>query len=415
LQELPDPVSKIVWDNYLIISPVLADKLKVRDGSMVRLSTGTVTTELPVYIAPGQHPESVAVAIGYGRSAGGELVKEVGFDVSAFIAKQEQSLIYSGLNVTVEKTGRDYQLAQTQGHHSMEGRQLAVETTEPNYKKTGDIGFHRHAVFSIWSGHKYDGHKWAMSVDLNSCTGCSACMIACQSENNIPVVGKKYVLGGREMHWIRIDRYFSGDEKKSVDAIFHPVMCQHCENAPCETVCPVLATVHSDEGLNDMVYNRCVGTRYCSNNCPYKVRRFNWFYYDGHHRREPLHMALNPDVTVRTRGVMEKCTFCVQRIKEAKNTARDEKRNLRDGDIRTACQSVCPTDAIIFGDLNDPESRVAKHFDKKFARQYTLLEEFNAAPRVRYLAKVRNTDRDLGGHHHQPHSDQAEGHQGGHA
>ena len=298
----------------------------------------------------------------------------------------------------LKKTGESYNLAQTQGHHNMEGRHLAVETSQKDYRKTGSIGVHKHKVFSIWKDHKYEGHKWGMAVDLNSCTGCSACMVACQSENNIPVVGKKYILSGREMHWIRVDRYYSGDEKKSVDAVFQPVMCQHCENAPCETVCPVLATVHSDEGLNDMVYNRCVGTRYCSNNCPYKVRRFNWFYYDSHHKKEPLHMALNPDVTVRTRGVMEKCTFCVQRIKEAKNKAKDENRELRDGDIQTACQSVCPSDSIIFGDLNDKNSKVSKWFESQ--RNYTLLEEFNAAPRLRYLAKIRNTERQKSTTHH---------------
>ncbi len=415
LQELPDPVSKIAWDNYLIVSPTLADSLRLRDGSMVQVQTESHTMNLPVYISPGQHPESVAVALGYGRGHGGELQKDVGFNVNEFIVPFDNQFVFAGHSVQLKKLNTTYMLAQTQGHHSMEGRDIAVETTQDLYKKSNDIGIHRHKIFSIWNGHKYDGHKWAMGVDLNSCTGCSACMVACQSENNIPSVGKKYVLGGREMHWIRIDRYYSGNETKSVDAIFQPVMCQHCENAPCETVCPVLATVHSDEGLNDMVYNRCVGTRYCSNNCPYKVRRFNWFYYDGHHRKEPLHMALNPDVTVRTRGVMEKCTFCVQRIKEAKNTAKDEKRDLKDGDIRTACQSVCPTDAIVFGDLNDKNSQVNKWFESQ--RQYTLLEELNAAPRVRYLAKIRNTQRDLGGGHHGPsHSTpEATDHKGGHS
>jgi len=416
LQELPDPVSKIVWDNYLMVSPVLADQLKLRDGSMVEVKTSENTMKLPVYVAPGQNPGSVAVAIGYGRQKGGEIQKNIGFNVQNFIQnnKETGSLIHAGLAVEIKNANEDYQLAQTQGHHNMMGRDIAVETTEKLYKEHKDIGIHRHKIFSAWSGHKYDGHKWAMGVDLNSCTGCSACMIACQSENNIPVVGKKYVLGGREMHWIRIDRYFSGDESKSVDAIFQPVMCQHCENAPCETVCPVLATVHSDEGLNDMIYNRCVGTRYCSNNCPYKVRRFNWFYYDGHHRKEPLHMALNPEVTVRTRGVMEKCTFCVQRIKDSKNIAKDENRPLKDGDIKTACQSVCPTDAIVFGDLNDKNSRVSQWFESQ--RNYTLLEEFNAAPRVRYLAKIRNTERDLGkGHHaHTDHNDSTTEHKEGH-
>jgi MoCo/4Fe-4S cofactor protein with predicted Tat translocation signal len=398
LQELPDPVSKIVWDNYLMISPILADEFKLRDGSMVEVKTAQKTMKLPVYISPGMHKGSVAIAVGYGRTKGGELHKNVGFNVQDFILVADEQYLQAGFPVEIKKTSDFYDLAQTQGHHNMEGRQLAVEATAKSYKSSGDIGFHKHKVFSIWEGHKYDGHKWGLGVDLNSCTGCSACMLACQSENNIPVVGKKYVLGGREMHWIRIDRYFSGDEKKSVDAIFQPVMCQQCENAPCETVCPVLATVHSDEGLNDMIYNRCVGTRYCSNNCPYKVRRFNWFYYDGHHRKEPLHMALNPDVTVRTRGVMEKCTFCVQRIKDAKNIAKDEKREMKDGDIKTACQEVCPTDAIVFGDLNDKSSKLNQWFESQ--RNYTLLEEFNAAPRVRYLAKIRNTNRELGGGHH---------------
>lgn len=398
MQELPDPVSKIVWDNYLVIAPSLADEKDLRDGSMVQVKTAQHEMTLPVYVSPGQNHGSVAVAIGYGRSKGGEILKNVGFNVQDFIVTDNTVFEHAGFAVEINKTGETYRLAQTQGHHNMEGRQLAVETTKKEYKKTNDIGLHKHKIFSIWNGHKYEGHKWGLGVDLNACTGCSACMVACQSENNIPVVGKKYVLGGREMHWIRIDRYYSGDEKKSVDAIFQPVMCQHCENAPCETVCPVLATVHSDEGLNDMVYNRCVGTRYCSNNCPYKVRRFNWFYYDGHHRKEPMHMALNPDVTVRTRGVMEKCTFCVQRIKEGKNAAKDQNRPLKDGDIKTACQSVCPTNAIVFGDLNDKESKVNKWFDSQ--RNYTLLEEFNAAPRVRYLAKIRNTPRELGGGHH---------------
>ena len=406
LQELPDPVSKIVWDNYLMMSKELYDELDLCDQSMVEVTSGDKTMTLPVYVAPGMKKGSVAVAVGYGRTEGGDVQKNVGFNVQNLIEDGSSHYVFAGMPVTVKRASGSYQLAQTQGHHTMMGRELAVETTESQFKKTGEVGLHKHhfKMDSLWrQDHKYEGHKWGLAVDLNSCTGCSSCMIACQSENNIPVVGKKYVLGGREMHWIRIDRYFSGDENKNVDTIFQPVMCQHCENAPCETVCPVLATVHSDEGLNDMVYNRCVGTRYCSNNCPYKVRRFNWFYYDGHHRKEPLHMALNPDVTVRTRGVMEKCTFCVQRIKEGKNTAKDENRELKDGDIKTACQSVCPTDAIVFGDLNDKSSKVSKWHAHN--RKYTLLEEFNAAPRVRYLAKIRNTDRELGGHHGGGHGD----------
>lgn len=445
LQELPDPVSKICWDNYLHVSPKKAKELGLSFGDMVRVSLDSgrmsasevsssesgssssggegssfkangVFVNLPVYISPGTNENTVAVAMGYGRTLGGEICEGVGFSISPLMGWSDNRAVLAGQRVRIEKTGEMYPLAQTQGHHSLEGRQIIGETSLPFYKGHGSVGIHKHPTFSIWNKHSYDGHKWGMGIDLSSCNGCSACMVSCQSENNIPVVGKKNVLHGREMHWIRIDRYFNGDENNSPDTVFQPVTCQHCENAPCETVCPVLATVHSDEGLNDMVYNRCVGTRYCSNNCPYKVRRFNWFYYDSHHKKAPLHMALNPEVTVRSRGVMEKCTFCVQRIKDAKNTAKDEDRSLRDGDIKTACESACPTGAIVFGDLNDPNSRVSQWFKNK--REYTLLEEFNAAPRVRYLAKIRNTDRLVGhggshggGSHGSGHGDD---HQGGH-
>lgn len=396
LQELPDPVSKIVWDNVLTLSPKVAQEMGIKDGCVVSVEVNGSTLKVPAYIQPGQADKVVGLALGYGREAQLELAKGVGVNASQLAQAKNNKLLFAGLPAKVTKTSDKIELAITQGHNSMEGRQIVAETTFKNYKE-GKTGIHRHQIFSIWGQHKYEGHKWGMAIDLNSCTGCSACMMACQSENNIPVVGKKYVLQGREMHWIRIDRYYSGNEK-APDAVFQPVMCQQCENAPCETVCPVVATVHSDEGLNDMVYNRCVGTRYCSNNCPYKVRRFNWFYYDGHHRKENLHMALNPEVTVRTRGVMEKCTFCVQRIKEAKNTAKDENRPLKDGEIKTACQEVCPTNAIVFGDLNDRDSKVSQAFATQ--RQYTLLEEVNAAPRVRYMAKVRNTDREMGSGHH---------------
>lgn len=397
LQELPDPVSKIVWDNCLTLSPKKAKEMGVKDGTIVKVDVNGTSVKVPAYIQPGQADKVAGLALGYGRVKGVELAKNVGVNAAQFAVAANGKILFSALPVQVQKTSEKIELAITQGHNSMEGRQIVAETTFKNYKE-GKTGIHRHQVFSIWGQHKYDGHKWGMSIDLNSCTGCSACMVACQSENNIPVVGKKYVLQGREMHWIRIDRYYSGDEA-APDAVFQPVLCQQCENAPCETVCPVVATVHSDEGLNDMVYNRCVGTRYCSNNCPYKVRRFNWFYYDGHHRKENLHMALNPEVTVRTRGVMEKCTFCVQRIKDGKNTAKDQNRPLKDGDIKTACQEVCPTNAIVFGDLNDKDSEVSKMFASQ--RQYTLLEEVNAAPRVRYMAKIRNTDRAMANGHHE--------------
>ena len=407
LHELPDPVSKIAWDNYLCMSPKTGKAQGLKEGDMVKVTSPEAVIELPVYFSPGMHPQSVAVALGYGRRKGGELQEGVGFDVYPMVHWDKDHMIYSGHPIALQKTGKCYELAQTQGHFNMQGRSLAVETSHKSFKRGDDIPIHRHKMFSIWGGHKYEGHKWAMGVDLNSCTGCSACMISCQSENNVPVVGKKYILQGREMHWIRIDRYYSGDENSKVDGIFQPVMCQHCENAPCESVCPVLATVHSDEGLNDMSYNRCVGTRYCANNCPYKVRRFNWFYYGNENNKKPLNMAFNPDVTVRTRGVMEKCSFCVQRIKDAKNVAKDEGRSLKDGDIKTACQAVCPTGAIVFGDLNDTSSQVSQWFAS--SRNYPLLEEVNAEPRVRYLAKIRNTDRDLGGGHHGD-SHEAKGH-----
>ncbi|MBY0316647.1 MAG: TAT-variant-translocated molybdopterin oxidoreductase [Bdellovibrionales bacterium] len=398
LLELPDPVTKVTWDNYLCIAPALAKEWKVKDGDVLSVKSSTHEMNVPVFIVPGTYKQSLGLAVGYGRESGGELLKGVGVNAFHFVQKGNNgSMVYSGMPVEIKKTGQHYPLAVTQGHNSMEGRQIVAETSYKAFKG-GDNGIHKHKIFSIWGAHKYEGNKWGMAIDLNTCTGCSACVIACQSENNIPVVGKKYVMQGREMHWLRIDRYYKGDEA-APDAVFQPVMCQHCENAPCETVCPVLATVHSNEGLNDMVYNRCVGTRYCSNNCPYKVRRFNWFYY-GDHTKTPLNMALNPKVTVRTRGVMEKCTFCVQRIKEGKNTARDENRPLKDGEIKTACEEACPTEGISFGDLNDPESSVSRLFRSQ--RNYTLLEEFNAAPRVRYLAKVRNTDREIAVHHGAP-------------
>ncbi len=390
LQELPDPVTKIVWDNYACVSIKTAEQLKLKEGSLVEVTVGSHKLTIPAHIQPGLHDQVIAIAVGYGRKQAGKVGNDIGQDAYTLSTVVDGQVVFAGQAVEIKKTGASYTLVTTQGHDSMEGRQLVVQATNKDYSINKEANIHRHHTWSIWSGHQYNGHKWGMALDLNSCTGCSACMTACQSENNIHVVGKKYVMQGREMHWIRIDRYYAGDVANA-ETVFQPVMCQHCDNAPCETVCPVAATVHSDEGLNDMIYNRCVGTRYCSNNCPYKVRRFNWFNY-AKLIEKPMHMALNPEVTVRTRGVMEKCTFCVQRIKEGKMKAKVENRPLKDGDIKVACETACPTDAITFGDMNDENSRVAQIF-KAEPRAYALLEEWFAKPSVRYLSKIRNNDQ----------------------
>jgi molybdopterin-containing oxidoreductase family iron-sulfur binding subunit len=412
LQELPDPVTKVVWDNYVSVSPATARKEGLVDGQLIELKVGAELVKVPAHVQPGLHDDVLALAVGYGRTHAGNVGDKIGVNAFRLAQVRGEKFVFSGLQVEMKKTKEKTKLAHTQDHHSMEGRQIAVETTKTAFLGNPSSGIHKHKVFSIWPEHQYTKHKWALAVDLNSCTGCSACVIACQSENNIPTVGKRYVLEGREMHWIRIDRYYKGSPE-SPDAVVQPMMCQHCENAPCETVCPVLATVHNEEGLNDMVYNRCVGTRYCSNNCPYKVRRFNWFNYMKN-RPETLNKAYNPDVTVRPRGVMEKCTFCVQRIRHATSKAKVEKRTLEDGDIKTACQQSCPADAITFGDLNNPESQVAKLFKDK--RGYGVLEEWNTQPRVRYLSRVRNADRAVAAHgyghgdeKHDKKSDQAPG------
>lgn len=389
LQECPDPISKVCWDNYACISIATAEKEKLKKNDVIEVTLGDQKLNLPILIQPGLHDDVIAVAVGYGRWGAGKIGNKVGVNLYPWAQDTATGVVFSGQTVSFKKTAHSYMLANVAGHNSMEGRKIVVEATLEEYLKDKSANNHNHPVWSIWGGHGYNGHKWAMAVDLNSCTGCNACVIACQSENNIAVVGKKYVLQGREMHWLRIDRYYVGDPKEA-ETVFQPVMCQQCDNAPCETVCPVLATVHSDEGLNDMIYNRCVGTRYCSNNCPYKVRRFNWFQYTKKVEK-PLHLALNPDVTVRQRGVMEKCTFCVHRIKYHKNQAKLEKRNLKTDEIRAACQTACPTDGMVFGDMNDPESAVSKLF--KDQRAYALLEEFGAAPSVRYLTKIKNNNK----------------------
>jgi MoCo/4Fe-4S cofactor protein with predicted Tat translocation signal len=400
LQELPDPVTKIVWDNYASVSLKTAEAMKLKQGDMVTVKTGKASLELPLHIQPGLHDEVVAIAVGYGRTGAGKVGNGIGVNAFPFVEVINGNAIFAGQAVELTKTGKKYELVTTQGHDSMEGRQIVVQATNKDYEANKGANIHRHHTWSIWSGHQYNGHKWGMAIDLNTCTGCSSCMTACQSENNIHVVGKKYVMQGREMHWIRIDRYYIG-EAENAQAVFQPMLCQHCDNAPCEVVCPVAATVHSSEGLNEMVYNRCVGTRYCSNNCPYKVRRFNWFNY-AKLIEAPMHMSLNPEVTVRPRGVMEKCSFCVQRIKVAKNVATQENRPLRDGDIKVACETACPTKAITFGDLNDENSRVAKIFQKD-ERAYAVLEEWYAKPSIRYMSKIRNNDEVTAAHGEEKH------------
>ena len=374
LQECPRPLTKLTWDNALLMSPKtarekgLGDLVEGNDQSkqapMVRLSVGERSLELPVWVVPAHADGCLTLHLGFGRTRGGQVADGAGFDASAVRTSGAPWRVSEGVDFAA--TGGTYALASTQDHHSMEGRHLVRMSDLEHYLEDPEhAGAHHHhgpIDISLMSGEEfpYDGYSWGMSIDLTSCTGCNACVVACQSENNIPPVGKEEVMKGREMHWIRIDRYFEGEDADHVENVVHqPVTCMHCEQAPCEVVCPVAATVHSDEGLNDMVYNRCVGTRYCSNNCPYKVRRFNFFLYQDF-ETPSLQLGRNPDVTVRSRGVMEKCTYCVQRINQARIVAKREDRKIADGEIVTACQGVCPSDAIVFGDINDPESKVSK-------------------------------------------------------
>jgi MoCo/4Fe-4S cofactor protein with predicted Tat translocation signal len=388
LQEFPDPITKIVWDSYLTVSPKMAKDLKIRDGLIVELEVNGQKLKLPAYVQPGMHPKTVGYAVGFGRTDAGSVGSNIGQNAFNLVNMSGDVPVFSGQEAKITVLSDKMELGNVQGHNSMEGRQIVVQATLKDYLNNPGVNIERYKMLSLWTPHEYKGYKWAMVIDQNVCTGCSACVIACQSENNFPVVGKKHILNGREMHWLRIDRYYVGDESNP-QTVFQPMLCQHCENAPCETVCPVLATTHDDEGLNQMTYNRCVGTRYCSNNCPYKVRRFNWFNY-AVGLTKPQTLALNPDVTVRTRGVMEKCTFCTQRLHVAKNIAKDNNTKVKDGDVQTACQESCPTNAIVFGNVNDPDSKVAKLF--KDPRSYSVLEELNAVPSVRYQTKVRNSD-----------------------
>jgi molybdopterin-containing oxidoreductase family iron-sulfur binding subunit len=388
LHELPDPISKITWDNYACVSPKLAAKLGLEEGMIIRVAGMQTSIELPAHIQVGQHDDCVGIALGYGRTRAGKAGTGVGVNAYPLVSFENGTFQYQASGINIQKTPAKVQFASTQLHQTLDGRPLIKEFTLDDYlKERGKqaVGPERESR-SIWKDYQYGEHKWAMVVDLNACTGCSACILSCQAENNVPVVGKDEVRRQREMHWIRLDRYVEGSDD-ATRISYQPVMCSQCDNASCESVCPVLATVHSSEGLNMQVYNRCVGTRYCENNCAYKVRRFNWF--ENRHDDPVANLALNPDVTVRTRGVMEKCTFCVQRIEEAKIRARNEGRAIGDGEIQTACQQSCPARAITFGDLVDADSKVGKL--KHDQRDYILLEELNLRPQISYLGRVRNT------------------------
>jgi molybdopterin-containing oxidoreductase family iron-sulfur binding subunit len=388
LQELPDPITKITWDNYASVSPSLAEKMGLEEGTVVRIRKGANSLEIPAHIQPGQNDETIAIALGYGRRRAGKAGSNVGANAYTFVEFENGTFQYSINGISLEKLPSRIEFASTQLHGTLDGRPIIKELSFSEYISGGlNKGEHASEPRSIWRDHEYGEHKWGMAIDLNACTGCSACIISCQAENNVPVVGRDEVRRQREMHWLRVDRYY---DQGYGNVSHQPMMCSQCDNASCESVCPVLATVHSSEGLNMQVYNRCVGTRYCANNCPYKVRRFNWF---ENERADPIaNLALNPDVTVRTRGVMEKCTFCVQRVEEIKIRARNEGRAIRDGEIQTACQQSCPASAITFGDLVDEQSRVSalKHDE----RDYILLGELNLRPAISYLAKVRNSEKE---------------------
>ncbi|KAA6441786.1 4Fe-4S dicluster domain-containing protein [Dyadobacter flavalbus] len=422
LQELPDPVTKATWDNHACISQKTATDLGLVQGDVVKVDVKGKSVEVPVIIQPGQPSGTVAISIGYGREKSGKSGDGVGKNVYPLAAISGGFVsLYPG-EATVTKTGNFREVAQTQTHDTVMGRKSVLqETVLGQFQKDPLAGRFIPKVetaegpvnatdLTLWNGHKYKNHSWGMIIDLNSCVGCGSCVVSCISENNIPVVGRQEIINSREMHWIRIDRYYStdaeiGDYKAmevasdNPEVTFQPMLCQHCNNAPCETVCPVLATTHSSEGLNQMTYNRCVGTRYCANNCPYKVRRFNWFKYfdndnfDYNFNNDLGKMAINPDVTVRSRGVIEKCSMCVQRIQEGKLTARKERRRVADGEIVTACAQSCPTNAITFGDMNDPESNISKMLEvEREGRAFHMLEEINTRPQVSYLTKVRNKD-----------------------
>ena len=392
LQELPKPVTKLTWDTAAHVAPATAGRFGISRGEMIELRSGGRSIRMPAVIVPGQPADAITVHYGYGRRLAGRVGANIGFD--AYPLRATDALWFAG-GVEVVRTGETYPLATTQQHFLMEDRDIVRSVTAGQYEREPEVvqhmGHKPPKTLTLYPEYEYTGHKWGMAIDVSACTGCNACIVACQSENNIPVVGKEQVLASREMHWLRVDTYYAG-QPEHPEGYFMPVPCMHCENAPCEVVCPVAATTHSSEGLNDMVYNRCVGTRYCSNNCPYKVRRFNFTLYQDWNTPS-LQGVRNPDVTIRSRGVMEKCTYCVQRISQARIEAKKEDRGIQDGDVVTACQATCPSQAIVFGDINDPKSKVTQL--KMQQRNYGLLEELNTRPRTTYLAAIRNPNPEL--------------------
>ena len=400
LQELPDPVTKICWDNYASMSPAQAKEYDLHDSEVINLGG----VELPVHIQPGQAYGTIGIALGFGRTNCGMVGNGVGTDAWHMSGSESNNIVYTRKSENLVKTGRISPFAQTQTHHSMEGRAFVREAGLMEFMDNPAAGNERHAENvehnkSLYKERTYPHHHWGMAIDLSKCTGCGNCVIACQAENNVPVVGKEEVQRVHEMHWMRIDRYYTGSEDNP-EVVFQPVLCQHCQNAPCENVCPVAATNHSSEGLNQMIYNRCFGTRYCNNNCPYKVRRFNWFNYTaagtltGNLRDKAgmtgdlRRMVLNPDVTVRAQGVIEKCSFCVQRIQATKLKAKNENRALFKNEVQSACSQSCPSNAIVFGDMNAHESDLYRLINS--GRRYNLLEELFTLPSVNYLTKIKN-------------------------
>ena len=424
LQELPDPVSKACWENYAAISQKTAHDMGLAQNDLVNVSVNGKSIELPVLIQPGQADNTVSVAIGYGREKAGKSANEVGKNAYPFASVTGGYINFGVFTAKVEKSSGTRIIAQTQTHDTVMGRKAVLqEASLAAYQKNPKAGRYEPKIetakgptdptdITLWNGYGKPNHSWGMVIDLNSCIGCGTCVVACNAENNIQVVGRQEVINRREMHWMRIDRYYSSDaEVEDLSALevasanpeitFQPMLCQHCSNAPCETVCPVLATTHSTEGLNQMTYNRCIGTRYCANNCPYKVRRFNWFKYhdndnfDYHFNNDLGKMVINPDVTVRSRGVIEKCSFCVQRIQESKLNAKKERRRLGPNEVQTACAQSCPTNAIIFGDMNNPESDISQILMEEVnGRAFNVLEEINVRPQISYLTKIRNKDEE---------------------